>query len=313
MVQLAFVFPGQGSQSVGMLQDYHASYAIVRETFEEACDLLQQDLWEVIALGSADALNQTVNTQPIMFVASMAIWRLFCQMCTQRPAVAAGHSLGEYSALVSANALSFTDALRVIKLRAELMQNAVPVGQGGMAAILGLADADVEALCMAAKINDEVLAAVNYNSPGQVVIAGNIASVNQAISMAKPAGAKLAKMLPVSVPSHCALMASAEQGLQEILAGITLRATDFPVYKNTDAMPHAEVNVMRDALAEQVVKPVRWSDSITNMTRQFDDLIFVECGPNKVLSGLNKRIDKNTQAYPLADVASFDKLMAAIN
>jgi len=301
-MKFAFVFPGQGSQSVGMMANYGDA---VRATFDEASATLGQDLWALVAEGPADALNQTINTQPAMLAAGVAAYRLWLAQGGPAPALVAGHSLGEYTALVCAGALGFADAVRLVRLRAEAMQSAVPEGVGAMAAVLGLDDELVRAVCAEAA-QGEVLEAVNFNSPGQVVIAGNKAAVDRGCVLAKERGAKRALPLPVSVPSHCALMKPAAEKLLAALSGIEIKAPAVPVLHNADVVGHADPAAIRDALARQLYSPVRWVETVQAMAAQGVELI-AECGPGKVLAGLNKRIVEVptlaiTDAASLADV-----------
>jgi [acyl-carrier-protein] S-malonyltransferase len=304
-MKFALVFPGQGSQSVGMMAAYGDG---VRATFDEASAALGQDLWALVAEGPAESLNQTIHTQPAMLAASVAVWRLWQVRGGTQPAVMAGHSLGEYSALVCAGALDFADAIRLVRLRAEAMQSAVPEGVGAMAAVLGLDDDAVHAVCAEAA-QGEVLAAVNFNSPGQVVIAGHKAAVERGCALAKDKGAKRALPLPVSVPSHCALMQPAAERLAAALKDIEVRAPVIPVIHNADVQSHASPDAIRDALARQLYSPVRWVESVQAMGRQGVTLIG-ECGPGKVLAGLNKRILDSVPTVALTDLASLDELLA---
>jgi [acyl-carrier-protein] S-malonyltransferase len=300
-MKFAFTFPGQGSQSVGMMAAY-GDAAPVRDTFAEASAALGFDLWEMVAQGPADALNQTINTQPAMLAAGVAVYRLWLSLGGRAPDLMAGHSLGEYSALVCAGALDFADAARLVRLRAEAMQTAVPEGAGGMAAILGLDDDTVRALCAEAA-QGQVLAAVNFNSPGQVVIAGDKAAVDRGCALAKDKGAKRALPLPVSVPSHCALMKPAADRLLAALADIEMRAPTLPVLHNADVAAHADAGAIRDALARQLYSPVRWVESVRAMG-EADVGLIAECGPGKVLAGLNKRILDGVPSVALSDVAA---------
>lgn len=298
---LAFVFPGQGSQSVGMMNAY-GEVATVRDTLAEASDALGFDLGRMIAEGPAEALNQTVNTQPAMLAAGVAVYRTWLAQGGAQPAMMAGHSLGEYTALTCAGAIAFADALRLVRLRAEAMQSAVPEGVGAMAAVLGLDDDAVRAVCAEAA-QGEVLAAVNYNSPGQVVIAGNKAAVDRGCALAKEKGAKRALPLPVSVPSHCALMKPAAEKLLAALAAIPVQAPAVPVIHNADVASHGDPAAIRDALARQLYSPVRWVESMQAMAAQGVTRI-AECGPGKVLAGLNKRILADVPTLALADAAA---------
>jgi len=306
-MKLAFVFPGQGSQSVGMMQGW-GERAEVRATFAEASDALGQDLWALVTEGPADLLNQTVNTQPAMLAADVAVWRVWQAAGGATPALLAGHSLGEYAALVAAEALGFADAIRLVRFRAEAMQAAVPEGVGAMAAILGLDDEAVRAVCSESAAG-EVVEAVNLNSPGQVVIAGNKAAVERAMALAKEKGAKRALSLPVSVPSHSSLMLPAAEKLLAYLQGVAIVMPNIPVLHNTDVQSHTEPDAIRAALAKQLHTPVRWVETVQALKVAGIDRV-IECGPGKVLAGLNKRIDDSLPAVALVDEAS---LQAALN
>ncbi len=298
---LAMVFPGQGSQSVGMLAALGEAFPVVTGTFAEASDVLGYDLWQRVQEGPAELLNQTACTQPAMLAAGVAVWRCWQQQSDILPALMAGHSLGEYTALVCAGALSFSDAVGLVERRGREMQNAVAEGSGAMAAILGLADAQVVELCEEAA-RGEVVSAVNFNSPGQVVIAGDSAAVERAMELAKAAGAKRALKLPVSVPSHCSLMRPAAERFAESLAQVKIEAPRVPVLHNVDVSSHADPDAIREALAQQLYSPVRWVETIRAMAAQGIDTVF-EMGPGKVLAGLNKRIEKpmNALAVQTAD------------
>jgi len=300
-MSLAFVFPGQGSQSVGMMNGFDG-LSIVRETFEEAGEILKQDLWGMITGGSAEDLNQTVNTQPVMLTAGVAVFRAWNALQGARPTVLAGHSLGEYTALVASGALSFADALPLVRFRAQAMQEAVAEGVGGMAAILGLDDDAVRAVCAEAA-QGEVLEPVNFNSPGQVVIAGHKTAVERGMVLAKEKGAKRALPLPVSVPSHCALMQPAADALTQRLQTISIKAPQIPVVHNADVKNHSDEAGIKDALARQLYSPVRWVETVRSFADQ-GIVKLAECGPGKVLAGLNKRIDGNMQAFALSDEAA---------
>jgi [acyl-carrier-protein] S-malonyltransferase len=300
-MKLAFVFPGQGSQSVGMMQGW-GDRAEVRATFAEASDALGQDLWKLVTDGPAELLNQTLNTQPAMLAADVAAWRVWQTAGGSAPALLAGHSLGEYAALVAAGALGFTDAVKLVRFRAEAMQAAVPEGVGAMAAILGLDDDAVRAVCADAAAG-EVVEAVNLNSPGQVVIAGNKAAVERAMALAKEKGAKRALPLPVSVPSHSSLMLPAAEKLLAHLQGVTIVTPNIPVLHNTDVQSHTEPAAIRAALAKQLHTPVRWVETVQALKAAGIERV-IECGPGKVLAGLNKRIDDSLPAVALVDEAS---------
>ncbi len=284
---LAFVFPGQGSQSLGMLAELGAQYPLVLDTFKEASDALGYDLWALIQEGPVESLNQTDKTQPAILAASVALWRLWLAEGGEKPAFVAGHSLGEYSALVVAGCLSLGDAVKLVERRGQLMQEAVPAGQGAMAAILGLDDAVVVKACADAA-DGEVVSAVNFNSPGQVVIAGAKAAVERAIELCKAAGAKRAMPLPVSVPSHCALMKPAAERFAESINAIDWQVPQIPVVQNVSAAVPADLETLKRDLLEQLYKPVRWVESVQFLAAHGAPRL-VECGPGKVLAGLNKR------------------------
>ncbi|MEW5769733.1 MAG: ACP S-malonyltransferase [Pseudomonadota bacterium] len=306
-MKFAFVFPGQGSQSVGMMAAYGEA---ARETFAEAGEALGIDLWDMVANGPAEALNQTVNTQPAMLAAGVAVWRLWQRQGGAMPALMAGHSLGEYTALTCAGALRFADAVRLVRLRAEAMQSAVPEGVGAMAAVLGLDDDTVRAVCAEAA-QGEVLEAVNFNSPGQVVIAGDKAAVDRGCTLAKEKGAKRALPLPVSVPSHCALMRPAAEKLAAALGEVEVMAPAIPVLHNADVAAYSDPAAIRDALTRQLYRPVRWVESVQAMGAQGIELI-AECGPGKVLAGLNKRILDNVPTLALTDEAALADFLAMV-
>ncbi|HCT98596.1 MAG TPA: [acyl-carrier-protein] S-malonyltransferase [Methylococcaceae bacterium] len=305
---LAFVFPGQGSQSIGMLDDLAQHYPEVKQTFEQASAALNKDLWALVTESALEAeLNQTHNTQPAMLAAGVAVWRVWTQHSRIRPAWLAGHSLGEYSALVCAGVLDFEEAIKLVALRGTLMQEAVPQGVGAMAAILGLDDDVVVDVCAHAAGN-EIVSAVNFNSQGQVVIAGHAAAVERAMAGAKDAGAKRAVRLPVSVPSHCALMQPAAEKLAHALDNLTLHAPNATLIHNVDVLAHQTPEAIRFALKEQLYKPVRWVDTIGHMAHHGVSH-FVECGPGKVLIGLNKRIAKEATHCSLYDAQTLNTLM----
>ena len=309
-MNFALVFPGQGSQSVGMLAELADAHPQIKATFQEASDALGYDLWRLIQDGPEDELGKTHITQPAMLTGGVAIWRLWQSQTDAMPAIMAGHSLGEYSALVGAGSLSLSDAVNLVADRGRFMQEAVPAGVGAMAAILGLDDEQVIAVCEGAA-GDEVVTAVNFNSPGQVVIAGHAAAVERAVDGAKEAGAKRALMLPVSVPSHCSLMMPAAEQLAARLADITINAPTIPVLNNVDVKAESDPAAIREGLKRQLFCPVRWVETINAIAKQ-DISNIVECGPGKVLAGLNKRINKQMTAYTTSDVAGFDKALQAI-
>lgn len=286
MKKFAFLFPGQGSQSVGMMAGF-ADSAVIRNTFIEASDILGFDLWSMVTEPN-EAIHETLNTQPVMLTAGIATWRAWQAFSDVSPAILAGHSLGEYTALVASGAIAFQDALPLVRYRAEVMQGAVPTGVGAMAAILGLEDAMVRTVCQEAA-QGEVVEAVNLNSPGQVVIAGNKSAVERGMELAKAQGAKRALLLPVSVPSHCALMKPAAEKLRDYLSNIEVKTPQIPVLHNADVSSYHEADQIKDALVRQLYSPVRWVETVQQIASESVDLS-AECGPGKVLSGLTKRI-----------------------
>lgn len=306
-MKIAFVFPGQGSQSVGMLNAW-ADDAAVRQTLEQASEALGQDLAELISEGPADDLNLTTNTQPVMLASAVATYAAWRAAGGAEPAVVAGHSLGEYSALTAAGSMSLADAVRIVRIRADAMQAAVPVGTGAMAAVLGLSDEDVLALCAQAS-GTEIVEAVNFNAPAQVVIAGHKSAVERACELAKEKGAKRALLLPVSAPFHSSLLKPAADVLQSALAGIAVNEPSVPVINNVDVARQTDPAAIRDALVRQAWHPVRWVETVQAMKAQGVTHI-VECGPGKVLNGLTKRIDKDLVGLAITDPAS---LQAALD
>ncbi len=302
--KLAIVFPGQGSQSVGMLAGLAEVHGVVRETFEEGSAALGVDLWAMSQEGPKETLDQTENTQPALLCAGLAVWRVLQQQGLATPAVMAGHSLGEYTALVAAGALPLADAARLVATRGRLMQEAVPAGTGAMAAILGLEDAQVIAVCEEAA-QGEVVSAVNFNSPGQVVIAGQAAAVERAAALAKSAGAKRALMLDVSVPSHCALMRPAAERLARVLEEQPVAMPAIPVLHNVTVQEAADPAAIRRLLIEQLYSPVRWVETVQAMAARGVGTV-IEAGPGKVLAGLVKRIDKSLNVLPVADPAGLE-------
>ena len=311
-MKLAFVFPGQGSQAVGMLNDM-ADLSVVKNTIIEASDALGLDLLAMMQNGPAEDLNLTVNTQPVMLTASVAFYRAWLEAGGAKPDIMAGHSLGEYSALTAANVLSLTDAVKLVRLRAQAMQNAVPVGVGGMAAVLGIDDAVVKQVCADAQAaTGEIVEAVNFNSPGQVVIAGHKGAVEKACELAKAAGAKRALVLPVSAPFHSTLLQPAAEKLQAALAELNLHTPEIPVVNNVDERIETDVARIKDALVRQAWHPVRWVECAQFIAEQgVTDM--VECGPGKVLAGLAKRIDARLAGHALVDQASLNTIRAALN
>ncbi|MBF7731351.1 ACP S-malonyltransferase [Pseudomonas sp. N040] len=307
---IAFVFPGQGSQSLGMLAEQAAQHRLIADTFAEASAALGYDLWSLTQQGPEELLNQTDKTQPAILAASIALWRLWLAEGGARPAYVAGHSLGEYSALVAAGSLGFADALRLVELRGQLMQQAVPVGQGGMAAILGLEDVDVIAACAEAA-QGEVVSAVNFNAPGQVVIAGSASAVERAIEACKARGAKRAMPLPVSVPSHCALMKPAAERFAASVEALLWQAPQIPLVQNVSAAVVADLARLKSDLLAQLYSPVRWVESMVCLAG-LGVTELVECGPGKVLGGLNKRCVKGINTHSLETPDAFAAARAAL-
>ena len=310
---IAFVFPGQGSQSIGMLNDL-ADLKVVQDTIAEASDALGLDLLGMMKNGPIEDLNLTVNTQPVMLTASVAFYRAWLDAGGKAPVMMAGHSLGEYSALTAAGALTLTDAVKLVRTRAEAMQSAVPVGVGGMAAILGIDDDTVKFVCETAQaeIPGEVVQAVNFNSPGQVVIAGHKAAVEKACELAKAAGAKRALVLPVSAPFHSSLLKPAADVLQGALAQVSLNAPHISVINNVDVMVEQDMARIKDALVRQAWHPVRWVECVQAMANKGVTDI-VECGPGKVLAGLAKRIDARVAGHALIDQTSLKSILGTLN
>lgn len=308
-MKIAFVFPGQGSQSVGMMAGY-AHHPVVRETFAEASDTLGQDLWALVCADSDGALDRTVNTQPVMLAAGIAVWRAWQAIGGRQPDIVAGHSLGEYSALVAAGALAFRDAVPLVRFRAQAMQEAVPAGVGAMAAVMGIDDAGMVAACAEAA-QGQVVDAVNFNAPGQIVIAGHAEAVERAIAAAKGRGARRGVMLPVSAPFHSSLMRPAADRLAERLASVNIHSPAIPVLHNVDVMTHREPEAIRAALARQAASPVRWVETVQafvsrGVTRAF------ECGPGRVLTGLDKRIAPTIEGFALDDGDGIEAARAAL-
>ncbi|WP_300340059.1 ACP S-malonyltransferase [Accumulibacter sp.] len=304
----AFVFPGQGSQSVGMMAAYGDS-SVLRATFDEASAVLEQDLWRLLADGPADALAQTVNTQPVMLTAGVAVYRLWLDKGGKLPAVVAGHSLGEYAALVAAGVLAFKDAVPLVRLRAAAMQEAVPVGAGAMAAILGLDDESIAEACAEAAGAGAVVEPVNFNGPGQMVIAGSKAAVERACTACKARGAKRAVLLPVSAPFHSSLMRPAADKLAARLADLSLAVPLFPVINNADVAIESDPARIKDALIRQAYSPVRWVETMRKMAAMDIDTV-AECGPGKVLAGLSRRCAETLTGVALADLAAVDAALA---
>jgi [acyl-carrier-protein] S-malonyltransferase len=308
-MKLALVFPGQGSQAIGMMQPF-ADTRVVRDTFEEASEALGQDLWKLVAEGPAEALNSTVNTQPVMLTAGYAVYRAWREAGGGEPALVAGHSLGEYTALVAAGVIAFRDAVPLVRFRAQAMQEAVPLGTGAMAAILGLDDDAVRAACREAA-QGEVVEPVNFNAPSQVVIAGHKAAVERGAEAAKAKGAKRAVMLPVSAPFHSSLLKPAAGRLAERMKQVAFNAPRIPVVNNVDVAAVDDPERIKDALARQACNPVRWVEVIRHMSGAGVTHV-AECGPGKVLAGLSKRIDAALQGFAIIDPQSLQQTMQAV-
>ncbi len=306
-MNLAFVFPGQGSQAVGMMAGY-AHHPVVRETFAEASEVLGQDLWALVTADSDGALDRTVNTQPVMLTAGIAVWRAWQAAGGPRPDVVAGHSLGEYSALVAAGALAFRDAVPLVRFRAQAMQDAVPAGVGAMAAVMGIDEAGIAAACAEAA-QGQVVEAVNFNAPGQIVIAGHAEAVERAIAAAKARGAKRGVLLPVSAPFHSSLMKPAALRLAERLADVAIAAPSIPVLHNADVMTHSEPDAIRTALSRQAASAVRWVETVRAFASR-GVARSIECGPGRVLTGLGKRIAPEIQGFALDDGDGIEAALA---
>ncbi|MGR5262507.1 ACP S-malonyltransferase [Photobacterium damselae] len=308
MSKFAIVFPGQGSQAVGMLAELAEQFPIVQATFAEASEVLGYDLWALVQNGPAEDLNQTHRTQPALLTASVAIWRVWQEKGGEQPTVLAGHSLGEYSALVCAGVIDFKEAVQLVELRGQLMQEAVPAGVGAMSAIIGL-DNDAIAKACADAAEDQVCSPVNFNSPGQVVIAGNKEAVDRANALCKEAGAKRALLLPVSVPSHCELMKPAADKLAVALENMTFNTPAIPVINNADVATETDPAAIKLALVKQLYGPVRWTESVERMAAEgIEELL--EMGPGKVLTGLTKRINRSLGGSAVNDIASLDAALA---
>jgi [acyl-carrier-protein] S-malonyltransferase len=305
----AFVFPGQGSQSVGMMQGFAGS-SEAREVFNEAADTLGQDLWKLVEQGPAEELDSTVNTQPVMLTAGYAVYRAWRAAGGPEPAMLAGHSLGEYTALVVSGALAFRDALPLVWFRAQAMQEAVPIGQGAMAAILGLDDAALRAAC-AESAQGQLVELVNFNAPGQVVIAGDKAAVGRAVEAAKAKGAKRAIMLPVSAPFHSSLLKPAAERLAEYLAGVSFNAPRIPVINNVDVEVETDGQRIREALARQACNPVRWVEVVRRLAAHGIAHV-AECGPGRVLAGLSRRIEGRLRGHAISDPRSLNQVLEAL-
>jgi len=305
---IAVVFPGQGSQSVGMLKEYAETWDQVANTFGQASEVLGYDLWDIVCNGPEEKLNQTEITQPAMLAADVSVMRIMTELCMTTPYALAGHSLGEYAALVGANVLDFQDAIKLVAERGRLMQSAVPEGEGAMAAIIGLSDDQVILGCKEASVQTgKPVEPVNFNSPGQIVIAGATEAVDSAIVMLREEGAKRALKLPVSVPSHSSLMKPAADEMARVLETVEFNTPDVQVIHNCDARSHDDPAAIREALTRQIYNPVRWTETIKIIKEDADAII--ECGPGRVLTGLNKRIDKDVKSFALDTPASMQKFL----
>lgn len=309
MSTTAFVFPGQGSQSVGMLQDLASHYSMVTDTFANVSETLGFDVWDLVQNGPAETLNQTEHTQVAMLVADVAIYRLIQSLNPTKACMMAGHSLGEYAALVAAGALKLTDAAKLVQRRGQLMQDAVPLGLGAMAAIVGLTDEEVQSLCINASHGEEQVTPANYNAIGQVVIAGHASAIDRALTLAEGLDARLAKKIPVSVPCHCPLLMSASELFKDALEEIDFKPPLLPVISNVDLSFYQSPKNIRALLIEQLYRPVRWVETIQLMKNNGVQTL-IECGPGKVLSGLVKRIDKSIEVISVCDKPSLELYVA---
>lgn len=307
-MKTVFMFPGQGSQSIGMMAELLEEFAIARDVFEEASEAIGIDLKAIALQGSEDRINQTAITQPIVLTASIAMWRVWESQTDIKPDFVCGHSLGEYTALVASGVLSLKDAVRLVHLRGSLMQDAVPMGEGGMAAILGLDDEAIELACQEAE-QGEVVAAANYNSPGQVVISGATNALERAMVLAKEKGARRAAKLSVSVPCHCDLLKPAGEALAAEMEKTTFNPLMIPIVQNVNAAEVSDLSILKTNLLAHLHRPVLWSQSITELVKN-DAQLFIECGPGKVLTGLNKRINKTVKTLNMSDSASMAKVLA---
>lgn len=312
MVNTAFVFPGQGSQSVGMLSDFSLQYPIITELFAESSEAVGYDIWHLIQHGPEDKLNQTEHTQVAMLTSDVAVYNLLIQQGVPAPQIMAGHSLGEYAALVCADSLTLADAAKLVARRGQVMQHAVPMGMGAMAAIVGLTDEQVNALCNEANTDSQKVTPANYNAIGQVVVAGHTAAVSRLIELADEAGARLAKVIPVSVPCHCPLLSEAAELFADSLAEVSFKAPSIDVVSNVDLSIYNSTQHIRDRLKEQLYSPVRWVETIQLFKNLKIELI-VECGPGKVLSGLTKRIDRSLSAISVYDTISLDQIVEQLH
>lgn len=311
MTTLSAVFPGQGSQAPGMLGELAKEYPLITETFKEGSEHLGYDLWDLAQNAEAEKLRQTEITQPLMFVSGMAVWRLWQHLKAPAPSIVAGHSLGEYTALTAAGALTFDKAVPLVALRGKLMGSAVEPGVGGMAAIIGMEDDAVRKMCEELTRSDGIVEAVNFNSPGQVVISGHLAALENACKAAKDRGARKAMMLPVSVPNHSSLMEPARDELAAAIAAAKLKMPDIPVMQNADATIPADIEILRKSLQDHVINPVHWTSTVQKM-KELGVAKQVELGPGKVLAGLCKRIDKSITAYPVENATSLRRVLESL-
>ena len=309
MMSYGFIFPGQGSQSVGMLQDLAANFPLVKNLYAEASEVLGYDLWQIVQEGPESELNQTHITQPALLTAGYAVYQVMASETPVQPAYMAGHSLGEYTALVAAESLSFAQGVQLVAERGRLMQNAVEAGKGAMAAVIGLEDEKIAEICQQV---EGVVEPANFNSPGQVVIAGYQEAVAKAIDLLQAAGAKKVVKLAVSVPSHCSLMKPAAEHLAEFMASLTFQAPKTPVLHNMDVQPHAEDAAIKQALIKQLYCPVQWVKTVQFMASEGVSTLY-ELGPGKVLMGLNRRIDRKVKTLPVYDTTSVQKAVTALN
>lgn len=312
MVKSAFVFPGQGSQSIGMLSDFMPQYTVITDIFAEASDALGYDLWDLVQNGPETKLNQTEYTQAAMLTADVAIYRLLMQLGVPQPQVMAGHSLGEYAALVCANSLSLKDAAQLVARRGQVMQNAIPLGEGAMAAIVGLSDEQVRSLCEQASTANHLVTPANYNALGQIVVAGHRTAVDKVIQLAEEAGARLAMIIPVSVPCHCPLLKNAAELFAENLAQIDFQVPSVDVISNVDLSIYHSAQHIKDKLKEQLYSPVRWVETVQLIQQRGIELV-VECGPGKVLNGLIKRIERNLTTISVYDTISLDQVIERLH
>ncbi|MBL4712502.1 MAG: ACP S-malonyltransferase [Gammaproteobacteria bacterium] len=311
-MNVVVVFPGQGSQSIGMLSDYAETWPQIEETFQQASDVLGYNCWDIVCNGPVEKINKTEITQPLVLAADIAVMRVMAQQCMLLPMVFAGHSLGEYAALVAAESLTFEDAIQLVSKRGQLMQAAVPEGEGAMAAIIGLNDDAVIQICaQVSKDVGEPVEAVNFNSPGQVVIAGTTSAVTKAMEALKEEGAKRALPLPVSVPSHSSLMKPAADELAVYLKDVNIKTPKVQVIHNVDAKSHDDPDAIREALVKQLYNPVQWTHTVQIITDGAD--VVVECGPGKVLGGLTRRINKEVASYSLDSMAAMQKFLDSMS